>query len=42
VRHYVEERFTIERMVADYADLYAEIVGRKPVATAIEQQRAIA
>ncbi len=39
-RRYVEENFTIERMVAQYADLYAEIAGRKPMARA--EHRAIA
>ncbi len=40
-RRYAEENFTIERMVAQYAELYTEIAGRKPMAR-VEQQRAIA
>lgn len=36
VRRYVEQQFSLDYMVAQYAELYAEIVGRK------EKQRAIA
>ncbi len=43
VRRYVEERFSVERMVSDYADFYREIAGRKPVVSlGGEKQRAVA
>ncbi len=42
VRRYVEERFTITHMVAEYADLYAEIVGLKAMARIVAQKQAIA
>ncbi len=43
VRRYVEERFSVERMVLDYVNFYAEIAGRKPRAAAgPESQRAVA
>jgi glycosyltransferase involved in cell wall biosynthesis len=37
VRRYVEQHFSLERMISEYTDLYAEAVGRKA-----EKQRAIA
>jgi glycosyltransferase involved in cell wall biosynthesis len=41
VRRYVEDNFTIQRMVAQYADLYAGIAGRKPMGK-VAEHRAIA
>lgn len=42
VRDYVQQNFSLDRMVRQYAELYEEILGGKPSQDAGEEQRAIA